>query len=286
MFDKYLNMRLLILLILLNGCENFQQTEKRKKVARVNSSFLYQSDFDDEINSESSYEDSIIISKSIIRNWAIKKLVYNQSLLHLHDSIQQKLTEMVENYKLQLWTNTYRNFLSKSNFVYKIDSLEKVRYYEKNKNNFRLKGDFYNVAYIILPESNNNLKLIKSRLRNFSDKDLLFLDSLSYQFNSFHLDKSLWRDKNNLINKIPFQNILTKPLNLNNKNFFVLKDSLQVYLLKVFDYKKYNSIAPYVLVEGNIERILINQKKLIFFKDFDKEILDDAIQTNKFEIFP
>ena len=62
---------------------------KRKKVARVNSSFLYQSDFDDEINSESSYEDSIIISKSIIRNWAIKKLVYNQSLLHLHDSISK-----------------------------------------------------------------------------------------------------------------------------------------------------------------------------------------------------
>ena len=90
----------------------------------------------------------------------------------------------------------------------------------------------------------------------------------------------------NLIQKIPFQNILTKELNLNKKNFFVLKDSLQVYLLKVFDYKKYNSIAPYDVVEGNIERILINQKKLIFFKDFDKEILDDAIQTNKFEIFP
>ena len=65
-----------------------------------------------------------------------------------------------------------------------------------------------------------------------------------------------------------------------------MKDSLQVYLLKVFDYKKYKSIAPYDVVEGNIERILINQKKLIFFKDFDKEILDDAIQTNKFEIFP
>ena len=286
MFDKYLEMRLLILLILLNSCKNFQQTEKRKKVARVNSSFLYQSDFDDEINSESSYEDSIIISKSIIRNWAIKKLVYNQSLLHLHDSIQQKLTDMVENYKLQLWANTYRNFLSKSNFNYKIDSLEKIEYYEKNKNNFRLKRDFYNVAYIILPESNNNLKLIKSRLRNFSDKDLFFLDSLSYQFNSFHLDKPLWIDKNNLIKKIPFQNILTNELNLNKKNFFVLKDSLQVYLLKVFDYKKYNTIAPYDVVEGNIERILINQKKLIFFKDFDKEILDDAIQTNKFEIFP
>ena len=141
---------------------------------------------------------------------------------------------MVENYKLQLWTNTYRNFLSKSNFNYKIDSLEKIEYYEKNKNNFRLKRDFYNVAYIILPESNNNLKLIKSRLRNFSDKDYFFLDSLSYQFNSFHLDKPLWIDKNNLIKKIPFQNILTKELNLNKKNFFCFEGFFTSIFVKSF----------------------------------------------------
>ncbi|MAW09388.1 MAG: hypothetical protein CMC23_04605 [Flavobacteriaceae bacterium] len=56
-------------------------------------------------------------------------------------------------------------------------------------------------------------------------------------------------------------------------------------MLKIFDHKKYNTPAPYEIVEGNIERILINRKKLNFFKDFDKEILDDAIQTKKFEIF-
>ena len=74
--------------------------------------------------------------------------------------------------------------------------------------------------------------------------------------------------------------------NLKKRDFFVYKDSLQVYLLKIFDFKKYNTSAPFEIVEANIEKILINQKKLIFFKDFDKEILDDAIQTNKFEIFP
>ena len=99
---------------------------------------------------------------------------------------------MVENYRLELWTNTYRNFLSKSNFNNKIDSFKKIRYYEKNKINFRLKDDYYNVAYIILPESNNNLNLIKSRLRNYSDKDLFFLDSINYQFNDFLFDKNQW----------------------------------------------------------------------------------------------
>ena len=54
----------------------------------------------------------------------------------------------------------------KIKFDDKIDSL-KNRFYNKNKVNFKLKDDFYNVSYIILPSINNNLKMIISRLRNF-----------------------------------------------------------------------------------------------------------------------
>ena len=279
-------MRMLIIFILVLSCSNFQQTEKRKKVARVNSIFLYQSDIENEINAELSDEDSVVMSRSIINKWAIKNLVYSQSLLYLHDSIQKNLTKMVDNYKMQLWADTYRNLLSKSYINNKVDSLEKIDYYEKNKKNFKLKEDFYKVAYLILPENNNNLKLIISRFRNFSDSDLFFLDSLNYQFNDFLLNKPVWLNKINLINKIPLLNFFDNDFNLKKRDFFVYKDSLQVYLLKVFDFKKYNTSAPYEIVETNIEKILVNRKKLYFLKNFDKEILDDAIQTKKFEIYP
>ena len=279
-------MIIIILLIFFLSCNEFQQAEKQKKIARVDSNFLYLSDLDNEISSQLSFEDSIIVTRSIIDDWAIKNLIYNQSILHLHDSIQKKLTKMVENYKLQLWTSTYRNYLSKSNFDKKIDSLTKIDFYNKNKINFKLKDDFYNVSFIILPSKNNNLKMIVSRFRNFSSSDKTFLDSLNYQFNEFTINNTVWLDKNNLIKKFPSLNISTFNNNLKKTDFFVFKDSLQVYLLKVFDFRKHKTIAPYEVVEGNIERILINKKKLIFFKNFEKEILDDAIQTNKLEIFP
>ena len=130
-------MIIIIIFIFFLSCDNLQQIEKKKKVARVNSSFLYLSDFENEISSNLSYEDSIIISRSIIDDWAIKNLIYNQSLLYLHDSIQKKLTKMVENYKLQLWTSTYRNNLTKYNFSNKIESSRKIEYYKQNKTNFK-----------------------------------------------------------------------------------------------------------------------------------------------------
>ena len=279
-------MIIIVLFIFFLSCNDFQQTEKQKKVARVNSNYLYLSDLKNEMGSQLSFEDSVIVARSIIDDWAVKNLIYNQSTLHLHDSIQKKLTKMVENYKLQLWNNTYRNYLSKSNFDDKIDSLKKIDFYNKNKVNFKLKDDFYNVSYIILPSINNNLKMIISRLRNFSNNDIIFLDSLNYQFNDFSIKKTFWINKNNLAKKIPPLNISILNSLLKKRDFFVFKDSLQVYLLKVFDFKEYKTTAPYEIVEGNIERILINRKKLNFFKNFDKEILDDAIQTNKLEFFP
>ena len=279
-------MRILILFLLFVYCNDFQQNENRKKIARVNSIFLYESDLLSELNTGLSYEDSIIISTSIINDWAIKNLIYNQSLLYLDDSIQRDLSKMVEKYKLQLWTDTYRNYLSSSNSMYKIDSLDKIDYYKKNKNSFKLKENIYNVAYIILPKGNNNLKLIMSRLRNFSKTDLSFLDSLNYQFNDFILNKSLWLNKTDLLKKIPLINSFNFDLDLKSKDFFVYKDSLEVYLLKIFNYDRYSNPAPYEVVEGNIEKILINRQKIRFFKNFDKEILDNAIQTKQFEIFP
>lgn len=279
-------MRILILILFFVCCQDLQETEKRKRVARVNSSFLYKSDLLDKLNPGLSYEDSVIVSTSIINNWAIKKLIYSQSLLYLNDSIQKELLKMVEKYKLQLWTDTYRNFLTTSNSIYKIDSLDKIEYYKKNKNSFKLKENIYNVAYVILPKGNNNLKLITSRLRNFSEIDLYFLDSLNYQFNDFMLNKSHWINKMDLLKKIPLMNYSNFQQDLKRTDFFVYKDSLEVYLLKVFDYKKYNSPAPYEIVKGNIEKILINREKVKFFKKFDKEILDNAIQTKKFEILP
>ena len=65
----------------------------------------------------------------------------------------------------------------------------------------------------------------------------------------------------------------------------MLEDSIEVYLLQVLDYRLRNESAPFSMVENTIRKIVFNRNKLEFIKQFDQDILQDAIQTNKFELF-
>ena len=61
------------------------------------------------------------------------------------------------------------------------------------------------------------------------------------------------------------------------------EDSLDVYLIKVNDYKKVDDVAPIDYIYDRIEEILQNRKRVDFIKKFEKEILDNAKKDNKFQ---
>jgi len=58
---------------------------------------------------------------------------------------------------------------------------------------------------------------------------------------------------------------------------------LDVYLIKVNDYKKVDDVAPIDHIYNRIEDILLNKKKVDFIKKFEKEILENAKKDNKFQ---
>ena len=56
-------------------------------------------------------------------------------------------------------------------------------------------------------------------------------------------------------------------------------------MLYIDDHVKVNEIPPFDYVYSMIKNIVYNRRKLKFIKDFEKDILQDAIQENKFEIY-
>ena len=246
---------------------------------------MYRSELRDNITVFSSKTDSIIQSENYINNWARKQLLYDQALINLDVDAQKQMDELVNSYRSDLWSRSYKEFIVKSNIDTLISKTEIETYYRENQNNFRLNEVMVNLRYIALPSENIDLLEIKDKLIRFQEDDIRFLDSLNFQFNSYGLKDSLWLTKRELIRTLPIINENNFENYLKKSQFFLVEDAFEVYLLFVNNYMLRNEVAPLVSIENTIRKIVFNKRKLDFIKQFDKEILQDAIRTKKFQLY-
>ena len=274
-----------LLFFILIGCDQFYNVKQDVLVARAGNSYLYLSELRDNITVFSSKTDSIIQSENYINNWARKQLLYDQALINLDIDAQKEMDELVNSYRSDLWSRSYKEFIVKSNIDSLISKTEIETYYRENQNNFRLNEVMVNLRYIALPSENIDLLEIKNKLIRFQEEDIRFLDSLTFQFNSYGLKDSLWLTKRELIRTLPIINEDNFENYLKKSQFFLVEDAFEVYLLFVNNYMLRNEVAPLVSIENIIRKIVFNKRKLDFIKQFDKEILQDAIRTKKFQLY-
>ena len=274
-----------LLFFLVIGCDQFYNVKQDVVVARAGNSYLYRSELRDNITVFSSKTDSIIQSENYINNWTRKQLLFDQAIINLDIEAQKEMDELVNSYRSDLWSRSYKEFIVKSNIDTLISKTEIETYYRENQNNFRLNEAMVNLRYIALPSENIDLLEIKNKLIRFQEEDIRFLDSLTFQFNSYGLKDSLWLTKRELIRTLPIINENNFENYLKKSQFFLIEDAFEVYLLFVNNYMLRNEVAPLVSIENTIRKIVFNKRKLDFIKQFDKEILQDAIRTKKFQLY-
>ena len=72
---------------------------------------------------------------------------------------------------------------------------------------------------------------------------------------------------------------------LKNDTFFELQDSLEVYLVVVEEVVLRNELAPLEYVTPTLKQILINKRKLELMRQFDREIIEEGLQQNTYEVY-
>ena len=277
-------LKIIFLLLIIISCDNLSKANQDELIARVNNNYLYKSDIDVlNIEFSSSY-DSITKVKSYINTWAKNHLFYEKALLNISVSQKQIVDKLINDYKFDIYNNTYKENIVK----YKIDTLitenQLIDYYKSNFSNFLLKEPLYKIRFIGLPKDNVDRKFISSRFIRFSKTDKVFLDSLSFQFTESFLNDSIWVNKKTLLEIAPFINP-EKVLSIKKPQYFQFEQSLQLYLFKIEDYLNENEISPFSHIKNSIRNLVFNQRKFEFLKKFDQEIINDAIENKKFEIY-
>ena len=277
--------KIVIVFIVLTSCNFFKSTDEQKPVARVNESYLYYDDIKNLVSPGTSKEDSTLLVQNFINRWATQQLLVDGAMLNLSEQKQAAFSKLVVQYKNDLYTKAYLDLLVKRSIDTNVTYQEAQKYYELNKDVFKLNEELLKFRYIHVDENMLNFRNIETKFKRFNEEDKRELDSLSIQFKSYSLKDSIWVKASQVIDKIPVITPENKDQLLKKSNFIQLKDSLGVYLMQINDVLSRNDTAPLEYVKPTIDQIVINKRKLEIIKELEKDITKDAIKNKQFEIY-
>jgi len=247
--------------------------------------YFYFEDIQNNMPRNLSKEDSIIYVNNQIINWAKKHILNDKALINLDFEEQKNLLDLVESYKSDLFSHYYQEKMIKVSMDTIILDNEIENYYNTNKSNFKLNQDLVKARYIKISEENYNIKDVRNRFKRFNEDDIFFLDSISLQFSSFSLNDSIWINKDVFFSKFPDIKTYIKNNIVKKALFYQLEDSLQLYLIKINKSVFRNDIAPLDYIKPTLKQILLNKKKLEFVTDFEKDLIEDALQKKELEFY-
>ena len=274
----------LLLILLVSSCQ-LKEVSSDKIVARVYNHYLYASEINEHIRENLSSADSASMAKNYINAWVKEQLLLQKAVFNLNPYQQASLERLIRQYRNDIFIKTYQEEWLKSRMDTLVTSQEIEAYYDENKQNFKLHQDLVRGRYVQLPLTNFNKASVSRALRRFNESDRNYLDSISLQFNSADLNDSVWFRPQAFFNRINRSSLKEYDRYLKSKRFFEIEDSIDLYLIFVKEVRRRNEIAPLSHINPTLKQILLNKRKLETMRQFNNDILEEAIQNKTLEIY-
>ena len=272
----------LITLLIICSCD-LPTNEESNAVARVGEDFLFISDLENQIGPNGS--DSIQITSKTINEWAEELLYLKKAEINLSFLEKKGLEELVSTYRNDLYVKTYKDKAIQSQLDSIVEKEEIEYYFDQNKFNFKTNKDLMRGRYVRVRNENYNLRSIRKSIRRYNENDKVFLDSIALQFTTYSLNDSIWVQASQFFNRLPSISERRYKNFLKNDTFFELQDSLEVYLVVIEEVVLRNDLAPLDYVAPTLKQILINKRKLELMRQLDREIIEEGLRQNIYEVY-
>lgn len=185
-----------LIIYLFNSCNYFIVQEKEDKsseiIAIVNTEKLFKEDLKNVIPQNISKDDSIVLVKSFINDWAIKQLLLHKAENNNSLEVINEINHLVNDYRESLFINNYKEMLIKQQLDTVISDVEIEDFYLKSKDNFRLNEELVKIKYL---HFDNKVVSKKEFLKLFKSEEIEDLEALEKQqlsFKYFQFNDSIW----------------------------------------------------------------------------------------------
>ncbi|MDO6821035.1 peptidyl-prolyl cis-trans isomerase [Zobellia sp. 1_MG-2023] len=267
------------------GCGSFLAKDEPGYLARVGENYLYREDVAKLLAKGISKEDSASFVTNYINNWASKQLLLEKAKINLPEEKLAAYDVLVSDYRTDLYTRAYKEALVQQGGDTVISASQLNGFYEREKENFKLKEKIVKLRFVELPTQFLNKDDVISKLKRFKKDDISYLDSIGVQFKKLNFNDSIWVSATRIIEEIPPLTFENANKHLKKSQFFELEDANGVYLAKVTDVLDVNDVAPLSFIEPTIKQVLLSRRKLDYLRKLETEIIDEAIKEKEFEVY-
>jgi hypothetical protein len=267
--------------MMVTSCQYFQSVENPDVVVSLDGRYITTSDLQALLPVDYTTEDSTTIVDRYIRDWLLDVSLMENALDNIPDQRQEQLDQLVDRYKIELYTQEYLQELTKQNLDTAISARNINRYYTEKNEEFILNEDLVKFRYVMVDPLYEEFDEVEKWFKKGDSVSLHKVDSLKLTYKGFFLNDSIWVKKSKIFENIP----LIDPANESNyliagKNWKE-EDSLGLYLIHFNDILKRGEVAPQQYVEPTIKQILLNRRKLEFIKNLEQDLLEDAVLRKK-----
>ncbi len=280
-------MRLIVgvfFVLTLSSCNLIDRFFRGDVIARMGKNILYREEIMELLPKGVSPEDSAYIVDQYIDSWAKKYLLKSiaESQLSKED---RNIEREIEDFRLSLLGYRYENLYVNQRLDTLVEINEAQDYYNENNDDFITDVSVVKANFIKINANSPNLQIIRSLYRSRNLEDIDRLEDLCYSSAEVY---STYEDdwiSLAVISENVGLDLGTCEKVLWQEGFIDTELSGYVYLVNFHEKVKAGELSPFEYNEETIKEIIVNKRKQSLVIGLEKNLLEEAISTNKLKIY-
>lgn len=278
-----------VMMTLMSGCQVMEKKQQAGAVVELNGHYVYRSTLDS-LTLGLQSEDSMRVAQQYIRQWAQDILLFGNATARTNEEIEN----MVADYRRTLYAQAYEDRLVERRMPKAIPDSAIQTIYAQMPDRFVLDESIVKGMLLVVPNDAPNLSKVKQWLlkvgterREKTGKANVLDDIEKYVYQNasgYELFTDHWTRVTELTRQMPMERAeLETKLKYGNR--IEVADSTQTFILQVTEKHMKGEAMPIEYARPQIEKIVLNARRVEFLRDERERLYNKAIQEKKIHFF-
>jgi len=274
----------LFILSLLSGCTYFSKSSPGNDVvATVGDKSLFRKELSVALPKGITKADSINQAKDYIQRWVKQELMLKMAEENLTDD-QKDVQQELDEYRTSLIIHRYQQQLINQKLDTVLTESDIRQFYDSHPEKFVLDQNIVKAIYIEVPKNEAKSDQLKKWMNAADDRSRMELEKYSFQYaTKFDYFNEQWIDFSQIRSRMPVS-FSSPEATLRRNSFIESSDENKYYLAAIKDYRLIGDKAPFEFVKDRITNLILNNRKMNYIEELQKNIYQKGKSSNQFKI--